>query len=554
MPKLLTAMLVLCFASLVVTADQPALQQLQIYLSPSKGAFALRRPVGMEATEEIGSDDRAAAYVSYLPSMASSGWDVLNITTSSDFSDLDQAYAAGFGEGSATYAATWNNFVNTIGSTTSPLDEKVASFVSENWAWVKQQVASQSVASLYWTQVGLQVRQFEGLLDGLNAAAAASNKTAFTFMMLQAINLAGDIEDLVPALDVSKRVNASSLRRNEYLKQVMTAPYTHCSALVKLALDLSDIFFGHATWSTYNTMLRIYKHYTLNYGSAVSKQVSFSSYPGNLASIDDFYFADTGLAITETTVGIMNATMYDGNVVPQTVLYWIRVMVATRMANSGPEWVEVFSRYNSGTYNNQWIVLDMKLFTPGEDLVPNTLWIAEQAPGVVASRDRTQTLQYGYWPSYNLFSVPELAAQAGYNSSSEWFLPQMNDYQMCVRAQIFRRDQANVFDMPAFMQIMQYNDFQNDPISQGNPWYAVAARQDLSGVFPQCFGAIDAKVTSWQMYATGREVLAYSGPTPQQPPFGFNNRTDGLAGCQPAQGIPATFDYLWVHFKGDPRN
>ena len=537
--QLAVTAMVLLIAGAVV-ADQKHLRVLHVHLQHDGSALAV---------EGDALAANAAATVHYLPSMHASGWDVLNVTSSSAFSDYDQAYAAGFGEGAATYAATWNNFVNTVGSTTSPLSPAITTFISSNWAWMKQQVLANNVTSDYWVQVGLEIRQFEGLLDGLNSAAP-SNQT-FSFMMLQALALAGDLGDLVPALDVSQRRDFSKMTKEEFEsgKHKMSTR-THCSALVKLALDLSDIFIGHATWSTYNTMLRIYKHYTLNYGSAVSKQVSFSSYPGNLASIDDFYFADTGLVITETTVDIINQSLYDGNIVPESVLYWIRVMVATRMTNTAPQWVDVFSRYNSGTYNNQWIVLDMKLFTPGEDLVPNTLWIAEQLPGVVGARDRTSTLQYGYWPSYNLYSIPQLAVLAGYNNASTWFGPQMADYQTCVRAQIFRRDQTSVFDMPAFMQIMQYNNYQNDPISQGNPWYAIASRNDLSSVAPQCFGAIDAKVTSWQMYAPGREVMAYSGPTPQQPTFRFTNATQAMSGCQPAQGVPSWFNYLWMHFKG----
>ena len=48
-----------------------------------------------------------------------------------------------------------------------------------------------------------------------------------------------------------------------------------------------------------------------------------------------------------------------------------------------------------------WMVVDFKLFTPGASLVPGTLWVGEQAPGLFHAEDQTHTLSYGYWPSYN---------------------------------------------------------------------------------------------------------------------------------------------------------
>jgi hypothetical protein len=59
----------------------------------------------------------------------------------------------------------------------------------------------------------------------------------------------------------------------------------------------------------------------------------------------------SGLVSLETTNGIMNTSLYQ-YVTMETVLTWMRVIVANRMAHNGPEWTEIFARYNSGTYEN----------------------------------------------------------------------------------------------------------------------------------------------------------------------------------------------------------
>ena len=54
------------------------------------------------------------------------------------------------------------------------------------------------------------------------------------------------------------------------------------------------------------------------------------------------------------------------------------------------------------------MILDLKRFTPGSDLPPGLLWVAEQIPGLVASGDMTEQLARGYWPSYNVPYFPEV--------------------------------------------------------------------------------------------------------------------------------------------------
>lgn len=131
-------------------------------------------------------------------------------------------------------------------------------------------------------------------------------------------------------------------------------------------------------------MLRTYKHYNLSFATSSNKAPasSFSSYPGTLVSGDDWYVTSSNLIVMETTNGVMNTSLFQ-YVTTKTVMYWIRVIVANRMAASGKDWATYFSLYNSGTYNNQWMIVDNKLFNPGKPIVANTLWIAEQIPGYV---------------------------------------------------------------------------------------------------------------------------------------------------------------------------
>ena len=49
------------------------------------------------------------------------------------------------------------------------------------------------------------------------------------------------------------------------------------------------------------------------------------------------------------------------------------------------------------------MVLDYKQFTPGEAIMPGTLLILEQLPGIIEVADMSVFLQENtYWPSYNI--------------------------------------------------------------------------------------------------------------------------------------------------------
>lgn len=490
------------------------------------------------------SDSNVVVKAEYNATLGTIGWDTLAIESNGAFADADQAYAAGYAEGSLTYARAWNHWFNNFG--TNPVAPQVLAFFDANVQWIEQQVAAKNATDPYWMQVGLMWQQWLGLLDGLNSAATGNN--TFTRHKLMSLTAMGDLFDLEAALDPTSdgARDWRSMKKHEY--DLWFGRNTHCSALYKITADFSNVYFAHAAWYNFNTMTRIFKHITLNYNAngTVAKTMSMSSYPGMLSSFDDFYLLDSGFSVIETSLGVPNATMYVNNIYPQTLPYWIRIMVSNRMTTSAQHFTELVAKLNSGTYNNQWMIFDLNKFTPGQDLPPGTMWIAEQLPGVVGTRDVTDQIAVGgYYPSYNVPSIRELFWLSGYGEAVETQGPEMNDYQMCVRAQIFRRDQANVVDMHSMKHIMQYNDFENDPISAGNPLYAIASRADLDPHTPQCFGALDSKISSWRDWKDGMKIHAFSGPTPQQPRFAFNTTA---AQCGSHVGLNELINFDWQVF------
>ncbi|CAB1319894.1 unnamed protein product, partial [Coregonus sp. 'balchen'] len=215
-----------------------------------------------------------------------------------------------------------------------------------------------------------------------------------------------------------------------------------------------DLLVSHDTWNIYQAMLRILKKYQFAYRVSPTDSdpipggtQAFSSYPGNPALWK--FVQPTGA-----------------------VMEWLRNIVANRLAATGKEWAEIFSKHNSGTY---------------------------------------------YEEVFNASGCRELVKQFG-----PWFSLDMNP-----RAQIFRRNQSHVTDMDSMVRLMRYNNFKEDPLSRcegcdppANGENTISARSDLNpanGTYP--FGALkqrphggpDMKVTSYGLW---REFgfLAASGP------------------------------------------
>ncbi|GFR04137.1 putative phospholipase B-like 2 [Trichonephila clavata] len=473
--------------------------------------------------------DNSVAYGNFNDEIFQTGWSYLEVKSNELFPDPVQAYAAGLVEGFLTadlLKKHWSNTVADYCKGEEPYCQRLQDFLEQNLDFINKNVEFKRKYDVYWHHVALILEQLQGLDDGFrNITSGPSTKVNVMGLML--LNIMGDVEDLEVVLSkkVQKALGSGS-----------------CSALVKVLPDNKDIYFSQDTWSSYNTMLRILKKYSLKFHTSLNEgspiipghTYTFSSQPGLLSSQDDFYLISSGLAAMETTIGNGNASLWQYVTPEGTILEWQRNIIANRLAKNGKQWVTLFSIMNSGTYNNQWMILDYTKFQPGKPLEDGLFWVLEQLPGYLHSEDVTDVLRkQNYWPSYNVAYFKDIFNMSGGQINAEkygdWFT-----YERNPRALIFRRDQGKVQDISTMTKLMRYNDYTNDPLSRCNctPPYsaenAIAARCDLNpenGTYPfaalghRQHGATDMKLTSSEMFKN-LEFVAFGGPTYDPlPPF-----------------------------------
>ncbi|XP_054714812.1 putative phospholipase B-like 2 [Uloborus diversus] len=473
--------------------------------------------------------DKAVAYASFKDEIFVNGWSFLEVNSNGKYADSLQSYAAGVVEGyltSSLLTKHWSNIAADYCDAELDYCERLKDFLQENLDFINSNIENRRQHDIYWHQIALTLEQLHGLEDGIRNQTSKPS-TDVNVMGLMFLNIMGDLEDLEVVLNKSAQ---------------KVFGYGSCSGLVKVLPGNKDIYFAQDTWSPFNTMLRILKKYSFKFHTSMQEgapiipghTVTFSSQPGVIYSGDDFYLISSGLAAIETTIGNGNSSLWKFVTPKGTILDYQRNIVANRLAVTGAQWTELFGIMNSGTYNNQWIVLDYKKFLPGQPLQDGLLWVLEQLPGYLHSADVTDLLrQQTYFPSYNVPYFEDVfnlsGGQANAQKFGDWFT-----YDMNPRAQIFRRDHKKVTDLQSMMKLMRYNDYTHDPLSRCNctPPYsaenAISARSDLNpanGTYP--FGALghrqhggtDMKLTSSQLFKN-LQFVAIGGPTYDPlPPF-----------------------------------
>lgn len=421
-------------------------------------------------------------------------------------------------------------------SRNEPIPSNWYEWLNTNMQYTLNTAASEP--SAYWHQVKLIMSQFKGLMVGYNMSAPASEPMSpVDFWFIEAECELWDIEYVVnPAARSQPKLDTD-----------------HCTALIRVPSDNSDIFFAHDTWSDFRCMHNQLKEYHFPIPEFTASRVLMSTRIGKLFSYDDFYMADTGLLVMETTLSVFNTALYD-EVKTHSLLTWVRAIRAMWMTDNGRDWTNALMEHNSGTLNNQYLVLDTKKWTRYEEPKDDLLWLIEQMPGAFERLDISNILRkQGFWPSFNvpytekiykISGVPEIVAEKGKSYS----------YYESARYQILAREAPKVQSFEDFKRVMLHNEWKSDPFSQGDPGQAIAARYDLrNGTTPfgvqKAFGMIDAKCSRLTETQTKLRFHAKSGPTHQNnPPWEF-----GVYPYEDIQydGLPQKWTFDWTIFESN---
>ena len=499
-------------------------------------------------------DEDAVASAIYNITYEKIGWDYLSISSyikkDNKYNDSIKAYAMGYLEGVLTKDRIYSHYINFAKYFLSPYEsmpqaiEAFYNILTNNINYMKDKAEKYMNEDPYWEHIYYIYQQLLGLYEGYASVAENEKKLEFKhFLALVAPSDAKDIANYIQSPNLEKMTP-------EELDEYLTLN-SHCSALVKLANDSSNIWFGHNTWNYYVLMIRIFKEYRFvtNKGHEKSNVSIFSSYPAALSSIDEFYYMDSNLLVTGTSINIRKSTLYK-LFTPQSILIWVRQIVANRLASTGKEWTEIFKKENSGTNNEQVMILDMNKIDLKNKIIENeTLMIIEQMPKYTDSVDVTEYLRNGYWPSYNVPYIDKIYKDMGYTVENN----ENVNYTQAPRALIFERDQINIDSNEDFKRFMRYNDYKNDNISKGLPSKTIAARGYLKDTNPSCHGAIDVKFVSIKELLEKKNIIhIISGPTnDQQPTFSWQNTTCEGAnlGKVSHEGQNDVWNFPWMDYS-----
>jgi hypothetical protein len=359
---------------------------------------------------------------------------------------------------------------------------------------------------------------FEGYSEAVRLHGNSSMVLTFEeFWLIPYVFDLGDVNKLYPG--------------PEYTPQPPVANQ-HCSFLLKLIED--DLLIGHTTWSTYTSMIRVYKIFNFGYTNPAVKNhmVAYSTQPGTLESGDDFYILDNNKFVAETSLECYNSDAINF-LHWESVPYFLRVNVANLAFDTQENWMRHYFSYRSGTYNNQWLIIDFNNYLNNKNSLSeakNIVWIIEELYYMTSAQDVTQTLliPQGFVASYNEIYNPVLLT----------YSQNYQNYTNVPRYMLFNKYAPGIQTFEDLQIVMRLNNVSDT----GNYCDAIACRCDLQPHGPGVIGAIDCKATSASMIGD-LEAYIIAGPTTEMNPI--FNWTNWPKYENYSNGMPRSYNYTW---------
>lgn len=493
----------------------------------------------------------ADAWVKFADDYGVDGWGKVHVWTNGSSSSEDQMYCAGYVDAYATQermAQGWKLFREgwLLDESTGKLADwpvEWSTWMRENLAYMEEQCKS---TDPYWQRMKLVLTQVKAMLDGYNARAAKDEQlTSVEWWLWQG---AGDLDDISEVYPIEK------LKKDPEFK-------LHCTGMVQLSPDYQNLFMGHSTWSDARDLHAYMKEYNLNVEEFKAKRVLISTRTGHLASVDDFWVSDMGLYVYETTMHCFNETLYK-TVTPKSLMTRFRSYHAMFATDNGKDWTAEFIKENSGTYNNEYMVVDAKKFTPGKKPTSDLLWVIEQFPSLYRSQDITGELaEQLFQQGINTPRWADMRTMAGYDEQQAKD-PKKADFwswDKQMRNILIMKYAPDVSTYDDFQKLMRYNDYIHDPLQiipgteQHEPAQGIIARYDLrpeNGTnygARNHFGGIDTKTVSIVDFQKTQKFDSINSMKWDDdlgiPPFSFADWP-----MLSHDGLPEVFTFNWTTF------
>jgi len=565
------------------------------------------------------------AWGHYIDNIKTSGWSELYVDTTqnAEVSNDVRVYSAGYIEGLLTvvrlseYHANTHKLLMRTEATKHAL-KNIKDVFKHQIAYMKEKanliphILAEEPDDPYWKHARFMLFQLWGLCDGYNLAAGAFGTHKLALEDLLVLNTGGELGEMIQAYTPKAKQDRRSAQnfvqageaisflqrssqkakvfmhnlkvrasRDSFLQkkaepnstkedllddahwEKLLAETGHCSALVRVTADNKDLLMGHTTWNDYSTMTRIFKYYNFHFDGAatMATKIAFSSYPGVITSTDNFYIMDSGLAVMDTSIEVLDPFLWDKVEDFPTMPHipnFVHLMATNRVAKNGAHWARLFQTQNTGTYTSQWMVVDYNRFRPDRDTlglwtdrgsVPDdTLWIVEAVPGTIHAEDMSFHLREdGYWPSFNRPYFDDVRKASGFENAQK-SRGAIYSWLNNPRAQIFKKIAPTINTLQALKLLMTRNFYPNTGVNPIDPGHDISARMDLSPIMPIPNGGIDAKVVNRCLFSKLQAQSISSPSHSAVPAFEWLNE-DGLEKFpgMPHDGLPNRWDFNWVH-------